>query len=77
MKLWNQLIDSIKLSRSQLKVLQGVFKEIGLVFLAGWIIGPIATTNLNLSLMISGIILTLISWCAMMEITNYLDTQNG
>lgn len=55
-------MKGFKLSRSQLKSLAEISRDIAQVMLAGWVITPLITKEADWLFVISGLVLTLFFW---------------
>ena len=73
MSAWKKFSSKLKLSKVELNIYRDIAKEIGLVFFAGWTVGPIATDNFNFGLMVLGLILSLSFWYTTVRLTIILS----
>ena len=73
MNLFESFLLKFKLSNSQLKIIRDIFLEIGLVFFAGWAIGPLVGQEFQLCLLLLGLIFSMSLWYTCLKITSYLE----
>lgn len=68
-----EFLLKLKLSINQLKILRDILLEVGLIFFASWVIGPLVDQTFRIWLMVSGLIIPGFLWYTCIKLTSYLD----